>query len=61
VWIGARSNINMFLKEIGLEGAGRIPLAQGIVQWRDLVSTIIKLRGSVKCGEFLSKLAGCSH
>jgi hypothetical protein len=36
-------NIKMDLREIGIDGANWIRLAQDVVQWRAFVSTIIKL------------------
>jgi hypothetical protein len=37
-------NIKMDLREIGIDGANWIRLAQVRVQWRAFVSTIMKLR-----------------
>jgi hypothetical protein len=37
-------NIKMNLREIGIDGANWIRLAQGRVQWRAFVSTIMNLR-----------------
>jgi hypothetical protein len=37
-------NINMDLREIGIDGVNWICLAQDRVQWRAFVSTIIELR-----------------
>jgi len=37
-------NIKMDLKEIGIDGTNRIWLAQGRVQWRAFVSTVMNLR-----------------
>jgi hypothetical protein len=37
-------NINMDLREIGIDGATWIQLAQGRVQWRACVNTVIFLR-----------------
>jgi hypothetical protein len=37
-------NIKMDLREIGLDGANWIRLAQDRVQWRAFVSMVIKLR-----------------
>jgi hypothetical protein len=36
-------NIKMILREIGIDGANRIWLAQDIVQWRAFVYTVMKL------------------
>jgi len=37
-------NIKMDLREIGIDGANWIQLAQDTFQWWDFVSTVIKLR-----------------
>jgi hypothetical protein len=37
-------NIKMDLREIGIDGANWIQLAQDRVQWRDLVNTVLNLR-----------------
>jgi hypothetical protein len=37
-------NIKMDLREIGIDGANWIRLAQDTVQWRDFVNTVMKLR-----------------
>jgi hypothetical protein len=39
-------NINMDLREIGIDGANWIRLAQDKVQWRAFVNTVMNLRGS---------------
>jgi hypothetical protein len=39
-------NINMDLKEMGINGANWIQLAQDMVQWRACVNTVINLRVS---------------
>jgi hypothetical protein len=39
-------NIKMDLREIGIDGANRIPLAQDRVQWRDFVNTVMIVRVS---------------
>jgi hypothetical protein len=39
-------NIKMDLGEIGIDGAHRIRLAQGRVQWRAFVNTVMNLRVS---------------
>jgi hypothetical protein len=49
-------NIKMDLQEMG-RGCGELmELAQDRDRWRALVSTVMNLRGSVKCGEFLDQL-----
>jgi len=40
-------------QEVGCEGMDWIDLAQGRNRWWALVTAVIKLRGSIKCGEFL--------
>jgi hypothetical protein len=37
-------NINMDLREIGIEGVNWIQLAQDMFQWRTFVNTIMNLR-----------------
>jgi hypothetical protein len=37
-------NIKMDLREIGIDGANWIQLAQGRVQWRACVNTVMNLR-----------------
>jgi hypothetical protein len=37
-------NIKMDLREIGIDGANWIQLAQDRVQWRDFVSTVMNFR-----------------
>jgi hypothetical protein len=37
-------NINMDLREIGINGANWIQLAQDMVQWRACVNTVMNLR-----------------
>jgi hypothetical protein len=37
-------NINLDLKEVGIDGANWIQLAQDMVQWRAFVSTVMNLR-----------------
>jgi hypothetical protein len=37
-------NIKTYLREIGIDGANWIRLAQDRVQWRDFVSTVMNLR-----------------
>jgi hypothetical protein len=41
MWEG---NINMDLREIGIDGANLIQLAQDSFQWRALVNTVMNLR-----------------
>jgi hypothetical protein len=38
-------NIKMYLREIGVDGANWIRLAQYRVQWRAFVNTVMNLRG----------------
>jgi len=38
-------NIKLDLREIGIDGANWIQLAQDRVQWRAFVNTVINLRG----------------
>jgi hypothetical protein len=40
------NNIKMDLREIGIDGANRIRLAQDRVQWRAFVNTVMNLRVS---------------
>jgi hypothetical protein len=37
-------NIKVDLREIGIDGANWIQLAQGRVQWRNFVNTVMNLR-----------------
>jgi hypothetical protein len=37
-------NIKLDIREIGIDGANLIQLAQGRVQWRAFVNTVMKLR-----------------
>jgi hypothetical protein len=39
-----RNNIKMDLREIGIDGANRIRLAQDRFQWRAFVNTVMNLR-----------------
>jgi hypothetical protein len=39
-----KDNIKMELREVGIDGANWIQLAQDKVQWRDFVSTVMNLR-----------------
>jgi len=45
-------NIRMDLQEVGCGYMDWIGLAQDRDRWRTLVSAVMNLRGSVKCGEF---------
>jgi hypothetical protein len=38
-----KDNINMYLREIGIDGANWIRLAQDRVQWRAFMNTIMNL------------------
>ena len=46
-------NIRMDLQEVGCGYMDWIGLAQDRDRWRRLVSAVMNLRGSVKCGEFV--------
>ena len=46
-------NIRMNLQEVGCGCMDWIGLAQYRDSWRTVVSAVMNLRGSVKCGEFL--------
>jgi hypothetical protein len=46
-------NVRIDLRERGWGGLDWIHLAQDRDQWRALVSTVINLRGSIKCWEIL--------
>ena len=46
-------NIRMDLQEVGCGYMDRIRLARDRDKWRTLVSAVMNLVGSVKCGEFL--------
>jgi hypothetical protein len=46
-------NIKMDLQEVGRDFGEWMELAQDGDRWRALVSTVMKFRGSIKCGEFL--------
>jgi hypothetical protein len=39
-----KDNIKMDLREIGIDGANWVRLAQDRVQWRDFVNTVMNLR-----------------
>ena len=43
----------MDLQEVGFRVMDWIELAQDRDRWRALVNTIVNLRGSIKCAEFL--------
>ena len=47
-------NIRMDLQEVGCGYMDWIGLAQDRDRWRTLVSAVMNLRVSVKCGEFLN-------
>jgi hypothetical protein len=49
-------NIKIDLREIGWDGMDWIDLAQDVDQWRALVSTVMDLRGSIKCWKVLEWL-----
>ena len=46
-------NIRMDLQEVGCGYVDCIGLARDRDRWRTLVSVVMNLSGSVKCGEFL--------
>ena len=46
-------NIKMDLQGVGCGGMNRIELAQDMNRWREFVNALLKLSGSIKCGEFL--------
>ena len=46
-------NIKMDLQEVGCGSMDWIGLAQDRDRWRTLVSAVMNLQVSVKCGEFL--------
>jgi hypothetical protein len=48
-------NINLDIREIGIDGANWIRLAEDRVQWRALVSTVMNLRFPKKAGNFLTR------
>ena len=47
------NNIKMELQEVRCGGIDWIELAQERYRWLLVVSTVMNLRGSIKCGEFL--------
>jgi hypothetical protein len=47
------NNIKMDIQEVGCRGMDWIQLAQDRDRWQALVNAVMKLRGSIKCGEFL--------
>jgi hypothetical protein len=50
-------NIKMDLKEIGIDGANWIQLAQNRVQWRACVNTVMNLRVPQESRIFYDKLS----
>jgi hypothetical protein len=46
-------NIKMDFQEVGWGGKDWIELDQDKDRWRALVNAVMKLSGSIKCGEFL--------
>jgi hypothetical protein len=50
-------NINMDLREIGIDGANWIRLAQDRVQWRAFVNTVMNLRVPYESGIFFHELS----
>jgi hypothetical protein len=46
-------NIKMDLREMGWDGMDYIDLVQDRDQWRALVNTVMNLRASIKCWDFL--------
>jgi hypothetical protein len=49
-----KDNIKLDLREIGIDGANWIRLAQDRVQWRAFVNTVMNLRVHKKEGYFLT-------
>jgi hypothetical protein len=50
-------NIRMNLRQTGWGGVDWIYLAQNRDKWRAVVNTVMKLKGTIKGGEFLHKLS----
>jgi len=50
-------NIKMDLREIGIDGANWIRLAQDRVQWRAFVNTVMNFRVPQRKQEFFDKLS----
>jgi hypothetical protein len=48
-----KDNIKMYLQELGCGGMEWIMLAQDRDRWWALLNAVMKLRGSIKCEEFL--------
>jgi hypothetical protein len=48
-------NIKMDFREIGIDGANCIPLAQDRIQWRPFVNTVMNLGFRKKAGYFLAR------
>jgi hypothetical protein len=46
-------NIKMDLQEVGCGCMDWLELAQNRNRWREIVTKVINLRGSIKCREFL--------
>jgi hypothetical protein len=51
--VDGRIILKWILERLGGRGADWIDLAQDRDRWRALVYTVMNLRGSIKCGEFL--------
>jgi hypothetical protein len=50
-------NIKLDLKEIGIDGANWIQLAQNRVQWRAFVNTVMNIRVTYRKQDFFDKLS----
>jgi hypothetical protein len=51
-------NIKLYIREIGIDGANWIRLAQDRLHWRAFVSTVMNHRGSIKkVGYFFDKMS----